>query len=554
MTQVRPTLLIVEDNELNRDILNEILKDEYKTYLAENGAEGLRLLRQHSAEIDLVLLDIEMPVMNGYDVLKAVRFDPELKDIPIIIITANDSVEEEVRCLKLGAKDFIRKPFNATVAKLRINSIVDMQKSATTLSKVELDAETDVYTFSAFLHYAKELLRSNPDTSFAISITHIKGFRGMRSLLGEEAMEYVKKEAAVLREMIPNNAICGRFFLERFIVLSPMMPFSKENRVEAYNRISRDMSKKTKARIKISVLENVSGDKDLTTLIEQANAALNSIQDLYHTDVCFVEDDLVRQLENRYCIERNMENALRQGEFKIYFQPKHRSTDGQLIGAEALLRWINPEMGFISPAVFIPIFEQSGFVVDVDSFAWETVCRYQREWADSGLKTVPVSVNTSRFDYTTSHFRQQVLDSIARHKVPTDMLHIEVTESLLAELTKDALATLHSFREKGIKIELDDFGTGYSSPHALVELPIDIVKLDMSFVRKLDDPREQQLMKGCVFLFKSLNLESVAEGVETEETRKMIADFGIDCIQGYYYSKPLPADEFEMYLRRHSWV
>ena len=138
MTQVRPTLLIVEDNELNRDILNEILKDEYKTYLAENGAEGLRLLRQHSAEIDLVLLDIEMPVMNGYDVLKAVRFDPELKDIPIIIITANDSVEEEVRCLKLGAKDFIRKPFNATVAKLRINSIVDMQKSAATLSMVEL--------------------------------------------------------------------------------------------------------------------------------------------------------------------------------------------------------------------------------------------------------------------------------------------------------------------------------------------------------------------------------------------------------------------------------
>ena len=121
MTQVRPTLLIVEDNELNRDILNEILKDEYKTYLAENGAEGLRLLRQHSAEIDLVLLDIEMPVMNGYDVLKAVRFDPELKDIPIIIITANDSVEEEVRCLKLGAKDFIRKPFNATIKGFIIN-------------------------------------------------------------------------------------------------------------------------------------------------------------------------------------------------------------------------------------------------------------------------------------------------------------------------------------------------------------------------------------------------------------------------------------------------
>ena len=182
------------------------------------------------------------------------------------------------------------------------------------------------------------------------------------------------------------------------------------------------------------------------------------------------------------------------------------------------------------------------------------MCRYQREWADSGLKTAPVSVNTSRFDYTTSHFRQQVLDSIARHKVPTDMLHIEVTESLLAELTKDALATLHSFREKGIKIELDDFGTGYSSPHALVALPTHILKHNKPNARKLDDPREQQLMKGCVFLFKSLNLESVAEGVETEETRKMIADFGIDCIQGYYYSKPLPADEFEMYLRRHSWV
>ena len=553
MTQTKPSLLIVEDNELNRDILKEILQNDYRLFLAENGMEGLRLLRQHSADIALILLDLEMPVMNGYDVLKAVRLDPELIRIPIVIITANDSIEEEVRCLKLGARDFIRKPFNSTVAKLRIKSLINMQKSVDTLSKVEIDAETDVYTFSAFLYYAKELLRNNPRTSYTLSITHIKGFRGMRSLLGEEAMEYVKKEAAFLRDCMPAGSVCGRFFLERFIVLSPMLPYGKEDRMEIYKDLSRKISANTNAKIKIGVLENVDREKDLTSLIEQANAALNSIQDLYHTDICFVEPDLIKQLENRYQIEREMDNALKQGQFKIYFQPKHRSDDGMLIGAEALLRWIHPELGFISPAVFIPVFEQTGFIVDVDIYAWEEVCRCQRKWTDDGLNVVPISVNTSRFDYTIGDFHEKLLEPIARHGVPNNLLHIEVTESLLAELTKEALATLHSLRDKGIKIELDDFGTGYSSPQALVELPIDIVKLDMSFVRKLDDPREQQLMKGCVFLFKSLNLESVAEGVETEETRRMIADFGIDCIQGYYFSKPLPAEEFEEYLRCHSW-
>ena len=553
MTQKRHSLLIVEDNELNRDILKEILHDEYKLYLAENGLEGLRLLRQHSADIGLILLDLEMPVMNGYDVLKAVRLDPELIRIPIVIITANDSVEEEVRCLKLGARDFIRKPFNSTVAKLRISSLLNMQKSADALTKVEIDAETGVYTFSAFLYYAKEMLRNNPRTCYTISITHIKGFRGMRSLLGEEAMEYVKKEASILHDSMPAGSVCGRFFLERFIVLSPMLPYGKDDRLEIYKNLARQLSSSTNTKIKIGVLENVDHEKDLTSLIEQANAALNSIQDLYHTDICFVEPELIKQLENRYQIEREMDNALKEGQFKIYFQPKHRSTDGKLIGAEALLRWIHPELGFISPAVFIPIFEHTGFVVDVDSFVWDEVCRCQRQWADEGLNVVPISVNTSRFDYTTADFGERLLEPIARYEVPTNMLHIEVTESLLAELTKEALETLHSFRAKGIKIELDDFGTGYSSPQALVELPIDIVKLDMSFVRKLDDPREQQLMKGCVYLFKSLNLESVAEGVETEETRKMIADFGIDSIQGYYYSKPLPAEDFEIYLRNHSW-
>ena len=152
MTQTKPSLLIVEDNELNRDILKEILQNEYRLFLAENGMEGLRLLRQHSADIGLILLDLEMPIMNGYEVLKAVRLDPELIRIPIVIITANDSIEEEVRCLKLGARDFIRKPFNSTVAKLRIKSLINMQKSVDTLSKVEIDAETDVYTFSAFLY------------------------------------------------------------------------------------------------------------------------------------------------------------------------------------------------------------------------------------------------------------------------------------------------------------------------------------------------------------------------------------------------------------------
>ena len=163
---------------------------------------------------------------------------------------------------------------------------------------------------------------------------------------------------------------------------------------------------------------------------------------------------------------------------------------------------------------------------------------------------MPISVNASRHDFAHKDLEQFIIKPLQDNGIAEHLMHLEITESLFENLSSEAFNLLQDFRHRGIKIELDDFGTGYSSLNSLSELPIDTVKFDMSFVRKLSDPRKQKGMKGCVSMIKDFELCSVAEGVEDAETRKMIADMGIDSIQGYYYSKPLPAAEFEEYLAK----
>jgi len=554
MALKRHTVLIVEDNELNREILQSILEDDYEILVAENGKTGLEQMRMHSSQIDIVLLDLQMPVMDGYEVLETVSQDNELKQIPIIVTTGAESDEEEARCLSLHATEFVRKPYNPAIVRLRIQSLIRMRNYAAMLTDVEIDKCTGVYTRNAFMHYAQDWINEHPEIDFTLTMTDVRGFKSLHDKYGDQVYDLLNEIARNIQSSIYDRCLVGVYNNDQLIYMHPtqLQHLSNDEKQRWYDEQVLRLSKELSVSVKAGICEHIDTSIDLAVHVNHVHAALQEAKKIYNRQAHFVGKELLDKLQRQNRIEELMVEALNSGEMQVFYQPKHDSRTEQLVGAEALLRWFSPELGFVSPGEFIPLFEQNGFVSEADAFVWSETCRNQRKWQEMGLKVVPISVNASRQDFAQKDLYKRIIAPVVDHQIDDHLMHIEVTESLFSNLSDGAIEILQHFRNKGIAVELDDFGTGYSSLNSLSQLPIDIVKFDMSFVRKLNDPRNEKVMRGCVSILKDLNLRSVAEGVEDAETRLKIAEMGIDYIQGYYYSKPLPAADFEKYLAEHT--
>lgn len=552
MVYKKHTVLVIEDNEINRELLNEILSEEYNLYFAENGQVGLDLLKEHSNIIDIVLLDLEMPVMNGYEVMEIVSKDPQLQSIPIVVITANEDAEEEVRCLKLHATEFLHKPYVPSIVHLRVEGLLRLRDCISQVSELEIDQKTGAYTYNAFLFHATQMLQEHPDVDYTLALTDVIGFKALQDSYGERSFDVLRREVDLLKEHMGTEGVVGYYSFDHLLFLFPTQTHdeTEEQKLALFDNYMERMSKALKVTIKAGFCEHIDPTRPLPSYLDVLRLALDKALKHYNHYADFVGTQQLDQIQRAKRIEQEMEKAIKIGQMQVYYQPKHDAKTQKLIGAEALLRWIHPEMGFISPAEFIPIFEQNGFVEKADAFVWEQTCKYQREWIDKGLPVVPISVNASRQDFDSPDILSHSIDVMKKYNLSPSLMHVEVTESFFADLSSEAIGRMGIIRDNGINVELDDFGTGYSSLHSLAELPIDVVKFDMSFVRRLHEPREQLVMQGCVDLIKRLKMKTIAEGVEDANTSQMIADFGIDAIQGYYYSKPLPARQFEEYMTK----
>lgn len=552
MAYKKHSVLVIEDNEINRDLLDEILSEEYNLFFAENGKVGLDLLKEHRSVIDIVLLDLEMPVMNGYEVLEEVSKDPQLQSIPIVVISANEDADEEVRCLKLHATEFLHKPYVPSLVHLRVEGLLRLRDCISQVSELEIDQKTGAYTYNAFLYHATKMLQEHPDVDYTLALTDVIGFKALQDSYGERSFDVLRKEVDLLKEHMGNEGIVGYYSFDHVLFLYPTQTHdeSEEQKLALFDSYMSRMSKALKVTVKAGFCEHIDPTRPLPSYLDVLRLALDKALKHYNHYADFVGTQQLDQIQRAKRIEQEMEKAIKIGQMQVYYQPKHDAKTQKLIGAEALLRWIHPEMGFISPAEFIPIFEQNGFVFKADAFVWEQTCKYQREWIDKGLPVVPISVNASRQDFDSPEILNHSIEVMKKYDLSPSLMHVEVTESFFSDLSAEAIDRMGIIRNSGIHVELDDFGTGYSSLHSLAELPIDVVKFDMSFVRRLHEPREQLVMQGCVDLIKRLQMSTIAEGVEDANTSQMIADFGIDAIQGYYYSKPLPAKQFEEYLTK----
>lgn len=546
------TVLVVDDDPSVVKVAREVLQKRFNIIEAYSGNEALETLNKMKGEISCVLLDLNMCDLSGTQVMEVMANTSDLKNIPVVIATSHDSPDEELRCLEKGAIDFVSKPYNTMLLERRIINIVEFKQRAIDLKEVEKDDLTQVYTRPAFYLHAKNLLNEQNEV-FDLVVSDIQGFKVINERFGElKADELLKYTASFLKEHLAFGDYIGRYGSDKFIFLARKEDQPINIKIESLLDKFVEGSPIGVVKCKFGIFENVNSSESLSLCASYALTALKRIiNDFNIASIVFNEDER-KVYDKEKQLTRDMLRAYENDEFKVYYQPKHDTNSHKLVGAEALIRWQHPELGFISPAEFIPLFEATGFVSRADYYVWKRTCENLRKWIDKGIEVVPISVNASKLDFEYDNYLNIIAKPVEDNNLSPKLLNIEVTETINQKNINHLIEQLNACREYGFGIELDDFGSGYSSLNVLGSLPLDVVKIDQSFIKQIDDPRKARILSSSINLGKNLGLVSICEGVETEEQLNILKSFGCDRIQGYFFSKPLSEEDFERYLIQES--
>jgi EAL domain-containing protein (putative c-di-GMP-specific phosphodiesterase class I) len=292
---------------------------------------------------------------------------------------------------------------------------------------------------------------------------------------------------------------------------------------------------------------------DAETLLKNADIAMYRAKDLGRNNYQFYSAQMNKHTFERLAMESSLRRALDRNEFVLHYQPKLDLRSGEIAGVEALVRWRHPDWGMVSPAQFIPLAEETGLIVQIGEWVLKTACEQSRTWRDQGIPAMRVAVNLSARQFGQKTLLADIAKTIAQTGLTPECLELEITESLVMHNPEHAADTLHKLKAMGINLSIDDFGTGYSSLAYLKRFPIDCVKVDRSFIKDIpNDSDDMAITKGIIALGHSLRLKVIAEGVETVEQREFLRANGCDELQGFLFSKPLPAEEVTALLKNHS--
>ena len=549
----RPQLvLIVDDQEINRDALGIILENDYELLYAENGKEALDTMRAHIDDLVIVLLDLMMPVMNGFEVLEAVRSDEDLKKIPIIVLTSDKSAE--LQALQLGAADFITKPFDThEVILARVSRIIELSEGRKLISSAETDKLTGLYNRNFFYEYADRLYKYHEGSHMDAIALNIEQFHSINDLNGREFGDRVLK---ALGEEIKNFlsetvGIASRFEADRFAIYCV-----KQEDYKALLKRFQDKLDEKFPEVNIHLCMGVKPWMENTepvVMFDRARAACSMTRGDYNNPLMIYSEEMrLKELMDRRLLN-DLRSAVEENQLVVYYQPKYdiQCNPPRLSSAEALIRWKHPELGMISPGSFIPLFERNGLINIVDSFVWKEAAKQIVLWKEKYNFILPVSVNLSRVDIIDPSLTDKLATLIKDNGLRFNDLKLEVTESSYTDNAKKLLELIHKLRSMGFEVEMDDFGSGYSSLNMLSDMPIDVLKMDMKFVRNIEENEtDLQLVKLIIDIARYLNLEVVAEGVETDKQLSLLHDAGCNLVQGFYFSRPLPPEEFEKLIEK----
>ena len=545
-------ILIVDDEVIERETLGNMLSDLYEICYAENGSDALDIIKREHFTLSLIVLDLHMPELDGYSLLKIMHADSEFRRIPVIVLTAEK--EAEVKSLQLGAADFISKPYDMPdVIRARVSRSIELAEDSIIIHETERDSLTGLFNKEFFFEYGKRLDNQNNVPMDAIALD-INRFRIVNELYGKEYGDLIlKRLGSSIHDIVRlYGGLACRADSNSFCIYLPHTSDLKEKLPNYLSDITANIGD-SKITIRAGVYYDDGSALDMEHRFDRAKIACRKLRNTYTTCCEYYNAELHRKELHAERLINDMDKALAEKQFKVYFQPKY-AIDGEkpvLTSAEALVRWFHPEFGTISPGEFITLFENNGLIHKLDKYVWNEAAAQIARWRDEYGVTVPVSVNVSRVDIFNPLLGEMLCDIVKANGLAPEKLLLEITESAYTDNSLQIIDTVNSLRSRGFKIEMDDFGSGYSSLNMLTSLPIDALKLDIKFIRNICSNKKDYMLVGImVEIAKLLDVPVIAEGVETAEQFNLLKDIGCGIIQGYYFSKPLPPEEFAKLIEK----
>lgn len=686
-------MLVVDDSSISRMLAVGIFDSEFVIYQATDGIEALRVLHENP-DISIVITDLAMPNMDGYELMSAMSNDVELKDIPVIVMSALNAVEDEIEAFDRGASDMVTKPIEPSIIRRRVDNLLSKREAERVrlenrlllekqhsqlqmralmdslsggivaikiegdklvsvfnnekleemlgytheetrelfkynvfavvfeeerqmvmyaLEKVrrgessilecrfikkngdlipirmfsnemresdgtsyicclvlditqELESKATIESVNAELMYrvlhdvltgvdnrdhffdaTQALFNENPDGNYSIIGWNVTGFKTLNDIFGKQRCdELLRSIAGSLMDYAKDRGTVGRLYGDKFVMCVPTEGFDPDALYEKVEKGVHVLFPKTSIRMKFGIYQCAADTSDsVQQMTDLAFFAINALANRFTIRYNYFDKSLSSKIALDNTVEREMETALKNGQFAFYLQPIYSSAGNVPIGAEALARWIHPERGVIPPGVFIPVFERNGFIDLLDRYIWRKVCEFIRERRRKRMYTPPISVNISRVSLYNAELAEEILELITEYGVKPNQIKFEVTESAYNDNSEQLISTVRKLQGYGIAVMMDDFGSGYSSFNMLRSVKVDALKVDMRFLSDLDtDPKAGSILTSIIRMTKWLNLPTIIEGVETKQQVDYLRTIGCDVMQGYYFSKPVTQEEF----------
>jgi diguanylate cyclase (GGDEF)-like protein len=580
---VSPTILVVDDMAENLAVIGESLRHAgFAVRVANSGATALHLATR-APQPSLILLDVMMPEMDGYEVLRRLRENESTRRIPVIFLTAMDDSEDIVAGLRQGAADYITKPCPAEVVVARVTTQLEAVRARSWLQDQNAGLELEVARRTADIRrYLEQLERkSNYDDltglpnrnllndrlaqamarvakagrTLAVVTLNLDRFKNINDSLGHGSGDVVLRAAAErLTAHLTDVDTVARGDGDEFVVIAET---GGDEVAESIARpllaviapplIVRGRQLHLTASIGIALFPKDGQSAD--ELLKSADSAMVKAKAAGGNTFHFYAAEMNRRSLERLETESELRRAIEAEQLVLHYQPQVNLHTGEVVGAEALVRWQHPQRGLIMPGNFIPLAEDSGLINPLGEWVMAEACRQNKAWQRAGLRAISVSVNLSARQFLAQDVVALAGSILAETGLDPGYLELELTESAVMSDAPAFIAATRSLKNLAVTLSIDDFGTGYSSLSYLRRFAIDRLKIDQSFVRDVThDPNSAAIALAIITLGHSLKLSVIAEGVETEGQMNFLRNRGCDEMQGFYFSRPLPADKFEQLL------
>lgn len=578
-TEQRSSLLVVDDVPENIHELTDALKNEFHIRVARDGIKALEIVHS-SKPPDLVLLDVVMPGMNGFEVCRRIKASPASNRIPVIFITVIDAPTNKVKGFELGAADYITKPFDIGEVRARIRShlelarlrrfLEDLVAQRTALLRVSeekyslltyRDALTGLPNRVLFAEQLAHAILHAQDnhSNFALLSLDLDNFSAINESLGHHVGDQLLIQVGLrLQNLLPERDAIARSASDEFNIILEcnarssgidlMAQHLLQALAEPFNLDGQTIYISASIGIALYPHDGLSAQ----AMLSNADAALHQAKSQGRGNLCFSSPEMMQQARERLTLEADLRHALEQNELLLHYQPQIDLRTGALVGLEALVRWQHPQLGLLGPVKFIPLAEESGLVIKLGTWVLHETCRQIRAWSELDLQPPLTAVNISTVQLSRDHLVNAVNEALASHGVKPEQLELEITESFLLANREQAIESLLTLRALGVRLSIDDFGTGYSSMSYLQKIRVDKLKVDLSFVCDITrNAGNASIVQAIVAMGHSLGLEIIAEGVETQEQAAHLRQLQCDVGQGYLFGQPLPAEEMTRWLRRY---